>query len=66
MNPTQYAQAKGYLLAAAMQVAPNGRTQQAFANLLTQLELDGNSAETILSRMASAIIDGLEYGNWPE
>lgn len=66
MDATSYSNAKQGLLAAAFNVAPSKREQDAFSRMLTELERDGNEPKTVLSRMASAIIDGLEYGNWPE
>jgi hypothetical protein len=43
--------------------APSADAEKGFAKL--RREMDGERPEAIAKAMASALYDGLKYGNWP-
>lgn len=63
-----YNEAKQHLLHTCNLLAPTGEVQCAFANLVHEMETDRDfnlGYEDVLKRLMWALLDGLQYGNWP-
>jgi hypothetical protein len=60
-----YRQTVNHLLAAAMEVSPTGIEQTAFGLIVNNMRNAGESDRVVSIELASAILDGLRYGNWP-
>jgi hypothetical protein len=54
-------EANNRLLAAAMFLSPDGKVQHAFSELY-----NGTPYEDRTLALLSAILDGLQHGNWPQ
>jgi len=61
----RYKDAKHHLLTAIMLCCPTGKEQQAFTKLTATLER-GETAKTVVTQLASRLVDGLRFDNWPE
>jgi hypothetical protein len=53
-------------LAVCVALAPNARAQEHFANVLRQSQAGGENARVQVECLVSALLDGLQYGNWGE
>lgn len=53
------------LLSILQHFAPTGRDQQIAAEMVQQANRDGADITAVRLMLASAITDGLKYGNWP-
>lgn len=53
------------LLAVLQDYAPTGSAQQKCSQLIGELFAKGLTSREIDAALASAIVDGIRYGNWP-
>lgn len=52
------------VLAAALKVFPDGKTQEYSAQMVNRMRADGCSGKTIMLNLTYWMLDGLKYGNW--
>lgn len=52
-------------LALACAVAPNGRIQQAFGELVNRMKSDGRAPRAIIAEVLSQTTDGMMHSVWP-
>lgn len=53
------------MLTAAQHVAPNAAAQEGFAEIRRVMQGCNEPDNKITLEIASAVVDGLRYGNWP-
>jgi hypothetical protein len=56
----------GAALQLAMLVSPTGKEQEAFSEMLSEMNMAGVEQSEQLEWLLSAILDGLRHGNWPK
>lgn len=60
-NPVDYE-----MLSLCQRLSPTGVEQAAFAKIYNDMRAEGETEKSIVCALVFSLLDGLEYGNWPE
>jgi hypothetical protein len=61
-----YANARGSLMAAAMELAPTGKEQVGFGRIVSNMGMAHESDKQICIELLSSMLDGVRNDNWPD